>query len=343
MKKNVITYRLAFVAVVTLLAATLMAAPKRSASGVSVTASVDSAMMEMGSRTLLHVKVDMPESEYKGSVPVGFPEIPSDEQYAEWQGVDVLSVDSTSEVVNGRHIDSYEILLQPFDPGTVTLEPLAVVTRDGADTAYSNVVTFKVVEVPLDSLQTINPIETVASPGTRWYDYIPNWLLWTLLAVAVVAGIVVTIVLAIKDRAVKEEEKRAPKIPPYDLAIRRLQTLRESKLPENGHEKEYYTELVDILRDYLQGRFGINAMEMTSTQIVKALRHNAETRMTADMMKSVLSIADFVKFAKVRPLPDDNVRAFNRAHEFVEQTKPAPEPEETQEEPKTSEPSNKKS
>ena len=92
-------------------------------------------------------------------------------------------------------------------------------------------------------------------------------------------------------------------------------------------KKEYYTELVDILRQYLQGRFGINAMEMTSSQIVRALRSNPETRMTADEMRGVLSVADFVKFAKVRPLPDDNVKAFNRATNFVDSTKPAPEPE----------------
>ena len=68
-------------------------------------------------------------------------------------------------------------------------------------------------------------------------------------------------------------------------------------------------------------------MEMTSPQIVRALRSNAETRMNAEEMKPVLEIADFVKFAKVRPLPDDNTRAFRRAVDFVENTKPAPVPE----------------
>jgi hypothetical protein len=45
-------------------------------------------------------------------------------------------------------------------------------------------------------------------------------------------------------------------------------------------------------------------------------------------MQKVVEIADFVKFAKVRPLPDDNVRAWQNALQFVEETKPAPEPEE---------------
>ncbi|MDE6812556.1 MAG: hypothetical protein K2J28_01800, partial [Duncaniella sp.] len=82
-----------------------------------------------------------------------------------------------------------------------------------------------------------------------------------------------------------------------------------------------------ILRVYLQGRFGINAMEMTSTQIRQILDSNEETRLSKENMERVLETADFVKFAKVRPLPDDNVRSFNSAMQFVEDTKPKPEPE----------------
>lgn len=66
-------------------------------------------------------------------------------------------------------------------------------------------------------------------------------------------------------------------------------------------------------------------MEMTSTQILHALEHNETTRMPRRHMQQLLEIADFVKFAKVRPLPDDNVKAFNNALQFVEDTKPVSE------------------
>lgn len=68
-------------------------------------------------------------------------------------------------------------------------------------------------------------------------------------------------------------------------------------------------------------------MEMTSTEIMRSLRANEATRLSADRMRAVLEVADFVKFAKMRPLPDDNVKAYNSAVAFVEDTKPAPEPE----------------
>ena len=64
-------------------------------------------------------------------------------------------------------------------------------------------------------------------------------------------------------------------------------------------------------------------MEMTSTQILDRIKSNSEAKPSAPIMQQILEMADFVKFAKVRPLPDDNVKAFNNAVKFVEDTKPA--------------------
>lgn len=305
------------------LAASLAAS---AASGITVTAALDSSVVVMGDRNRLHVSVNMPAANASTAQLVDFPVLTPGQDYMEFNGVDVVASDSTSVTeAEVRKID-FDFTIQAFDPGTLTLPPFAVVAAPGADTVFSNVVTLKVLSVEVDSLQTINPMASVAAPLSRWYDYIPDWVWWTLAVLALAAaGIYLYILLRKREQTI--EERRTPVVPPYELAISRLNTLRSRNLPESGHEKEYYTELVDILRQYLHGRFGINAMEMTSTQIVKALRSNPDTRLTADMMRSVLSIADFVKFAKVRPLPDDNNKAFARAQDFVEQTRPAPEPE----------------
>ena len=85
-------------------------------------------------------------------------------------------------------------------------------------------------------------------------------------------------------------------------------------------EKEYFTELTDILRDYLQARFGINAMEMTSRQIMQTLADQSDVREKRAYVRKILDVADFVKFAKVRPLPADNVEAFDNAMNFIKET-----------------------
>ena len=101
-----------------------------------------------------------------------------------------------------------------------------------------------------------------------------------------------------------------------------LSQLRDEKLWQEGREKEYYTHLTDILREYLFGRFGIQAMEMTSSQILSILRSNQETKVLNKQMKEILEMADFVKFAKVKPTPDDNEAAMRNAVAFVEETRP---------------------
>ena len=101
-----------------------------------------------------------------------------------------------------------------------------------------------------------------------------------------------------------------------------LHELKDSKLWQQGQEKAYYTTLTEILRVYIDQRFHINAMEMTSTQIVETLRRNEETKAVNQQLRDILEMADFVKFAKLRPLPDDNVQVMRYAENFVEETKP---------------------
>ena len=81
------------------------------------------------------------------------------------------------------------------------------------------------------------------------------------------------------------------------------------------------------MRQYLLGRFGINALEMTSGQIRKAVADSAGAKEGRKYVEDVLNMADVVKFAKFKPLPDENVSAFENVLKFLELTKPVPEEE----------------
>lgn len=241
-------------------------------------------------------------------------------------GVEISTVKAdTTQMVNGRLNIDYTIGIQAFNPGTVPIAPIAYI-EDG-DTSYSDPMVLKVMEVDLDTLTTINPMAGSESIESRWYDWIPDWWVWVALGLAVIIlGGAFFFFFLRKDR--KVVIRRVKKvIPPYELAMDRLNALQAKNLIAKGSEREYYTELTDILRQYLSGRFGINALEMTSTEIMHKLRENNETRPDSPLVQEVLSVADFVKFAKVRPLPDDNVKAFASAKRFIENTKPQPVPE----------------
>lgn len=120
--------------------------------------------------------------------------------------------------------------------------------------------------------------------------------------------------------------KPGPQIPPHVVAIKALEALKHKKLWQNGKYKQYYTALTDILRVYIAGRWGVGALEMTTDEIITALR---EVELTLDSRSNLVSImrtADMVKFAKAEPDAEQNEDNFNMAYYFVENTKPQTDP-----------------
>lgn len=216
-----------------------------------------------------------------------------------------------------------KIPVQAFDSGYYRLPELVYVA--GADTARSNKVSLKVyppakitAETPIDDYAGISDPE-----NSSIFDSIPDWLYnwwWLLLVIIALGGAIWYLWRKYKKDGHILPKKLQPT--PYEIAVSALKSLKEKKLWEQGMEKDYYTDLTDILRAYLAGRFGINAKEMTSRQILGALSRNAETKDKRSYFRQILDMADFVKFAKVRPLPADNIASMDNAMKFVEETKP---------------------
>lgn len=303
----------------------LIASITVSAQNPTVKLSLDSAFLLMGRTTPLHLELVTPAN------PEGRLLIPKDSMCDKVEILKMLEADTT-QLGNDRIEIKQDIVLQSFDSGVYRLNPIMYVI--GNDTFRSNRLVLKVFPADVDSLETIHDYADVADIDRSFIDYLPDFIvdygLW-ILAVIIVLGAGGYAFYLLKRK--KNPFAAAPEkpVPPYVKAIGELNRLRGEKLCENGHEKEFYTRLTDILRVYLNGRFGINAMEMTSTQIRHMLNSNAEAKLSKQNMERVLETADFVKFAKVRPLPDDNICAFNSAMQFVEDTRPKPEPEEPSE------------
>lgn len=115
--------------------------------------------------------------------------------------------------------------------------------------------------------------------------------------------------------------KPGPKIPPHVVAIKALVELKNRKLWQNGKYKHYYTALTDILRVYIGGRWGIGAMEMTTDEIIAALRDVELPLESRSNLVSIMRTADMVKFAKAEPAAEDNEDNYTKAYYFVENTK----------------------
>lgn len=112
-----------------------------------------------------------------------------------------------------------------------------------------------------------------------------------------------------------------PKIPPHVVANKALVELGHRKLWQKGKFKAYYTALTSILRTYISSRWDVGALEMTTDEIIMALRDVDMPSASRTDLIMILRTADMVKFAKAEPEAEDNEENLSRALYFVENTK----------------------
>ena len=297
---------------------------------ISITSKVDSTTLLMGKQMVLHLEV-VKDTKQKGRL-VNDPQLNATGSNLV-EGIEYIGLvrnDSTLLSENRIQINK-DYLIQSFDSGLYTIPPFLYAL--GVDTFESSPLTIKVVPLLIDSVyEKINDYSPIEEVELKWYDEIlnkaqENWPL-IIFIVALLIGLILIIWLYRKRRI--SENVKEKRIPPYDLAIIKLTELNSLKLCEKGREKESYTKITEILREYLANRFEINALEMTTAQIIDAVSNNKEASISKKYIEVVLEMADFVKFAKVRPLPEDNSRTFQAALQYVYDTKPAPKDENTE-------------
>lgn len=290
---------------------------------------IDSAAILIGEQTKLHLTLTTDKDKQVQVL------IPADTLM---RGVEVLerSKPDTTWIENDRMLVKQDVLITSFDSSLYLLPPVLAI--DGRDTILSNQVALKVSTVPVnvDKPEEFADIKDVWKPPFVWSDYYP-WIIG-ILAVLLLMALAYYIVKRIRERKslIPFAQPEKPKLPPYEQAIKELDEIKQSKLWQQGKEKEYFTSITDTLRRYLVDRFGINALEKTSAEILDSVKGIDEIVPAFEKLEQVLKLADFVKFAKFRPLPDENDLSLVNAYFFVNQTKPVeiPNPEEAKDEGK---------
>lgn len=161
------------------------------------------------------------------------------------------------------------------------------------------------------------PIKDIIVEGASWEDY-KIWLY--ILGLVFLAPLLIKLLWGRK----KEEEVVVEEIifiPAHKKALTALQSLKSKELWQTGNIKEYQSELTDIVRRYLGDRFDVNALEMTTDEINRALRNKDFDPKHSSTLQRILTIADLVKFAKATPPVEINAEFMDEAMAFVESTK----------------------
>lgn len=275
--------------------------------------SIDSAAILIGEQTVLHLTVTTDNGK-NVIVP-----IPNDTLMT---GVEVLNIAKadTTVIDNNRLLIKQDILVTSFDSSLYLLPPFKVI--DQTDTIYSNQVALKVSTIPvnIDKPDEFNDIKDTWDPPFVLADY--YLLIYGVLFACFLICLIGYILKRLRNRqSIIPFKKQEPKLPPFEMAMKELDEIKQQKLWQQGRNKEYYTLLTDTLRKYMVNRFGINAMEMTSGEILELIRLESEANSSYNSLKQILELADFVKFAKLHPLPDENELSLMNAYLFVNQTK----------------------
>lgn len=224
---------------------------------------------------------------------------------------------------NNNVVKRYRYRLEPFLSGTYPIPAFTFEFYDVnnlEDRKYE--LTTEPIEIEIASLLgeqraelKIADIEGVVEmPAKTSY-----WWLWILSIIVIVSAAVVTLFYFRRKRT--KEIIRIFK-PAHEIAYSRLRALVERKLVEAGKIKEFYEQISDILRHYIEHRFEMHAPERTTEEFLAELpATNVLSQADQERLAEFMKHCDLVKFAKYSPTTEQIQKTFDLVKDFIETTK----------------------
>jgi len=234
-------------------------------------------------------------------------------------------IDTVSEPTIQTFTQAYTI--SAFDSGQFHAGPIMIPYTNStgkADTLYSNSVLIDVNTLPVDTMRPFKPIKGPLAVPYTWQEFI----LYIIAAWLAIFLIVIGVLLYKRYAKKKLQETNArpvPKDPAHIWARKELKKLEDEKLWQKDQVKLYYSRLTDILRLYLEYRFNWLALESTTEEIEAAIDNYNMKEKGKENLLQILRAADLVKFAKLLPAPDANIKAMESAYKFIDFTEPKEE------------------
>lgn len=292
---------------------------------ILVSAAIDSTTLKLGDQTAMHLEATMAIDD-RVTMPV----------YGEYliPGIEIVSrsgVDSTT-LPDGRLRLRQDLVLTSFEDSLFSIAPIAFVA--GNDTLYSDPLMLNVVQpFVLDTTYAITDIKPIEKAPV-WLWGILRWVVLALFLCAL-GGLVLYIVRRLNDHKSLQTffVPKVPERPAEEVALEKLDNIRSEKIWQSGREKDYHTQLTDVVREYIARRFGVQSVEQTSDETLRAIKPLLNDRRELYQgLNDMLRLADLVKFAKWKATPDENEKSLQTAYRFVQDTTPVNQPAEKEEE-----------
>ena len=203
-----------------------------------------------------------------------------------------------------------KIIITSWDSGSYYIPPIKF-----SATSKSNALVINVLLIDVDANSELNDIKGPLDDNVGW-NYIWTWL--------VIALIILLSIFAYKKYFTKKKktlvDKKKILSPAHVVALNALKKLENKKLIDKKDIKEYYSSISEIIRRYIENRFNLPALELTTYEILVFIKDNIKKE-ESKSLKNILEISDLVKFAKKIPDQNENIKTIDLATDFVKKTK----------------------
>jgi len=282
--------------------------------GKQVTTTIDPEAILIGEHAIITFSLEVPET-----ADVEFPmfndTISANIEILNYGATEIHPSQSPGNVRVERRltVTSWQEGFHPIVPFNFT-----ITENNDTLTVESQPVLLEVQGVVLDEAAQLKDIKGILRIPVALSEVLP----WILLAaiLAVILFLLYRYFRNRKNRPVEESIVEKPQIPAHIAALNSLENLKARKLWQQGFVKEYYVELTDIIRHYLESRYGIGAIEMTTDEIISATNGRIANYESYNNLKYILQLADLVKFAKHIPGSVENEMCIDMSFGLVRST-----------------------
>ena len=295
----------------------LIISEQTGAQRLRATASLDSTNILIGDQVKLTLEI-----EYPYNIKVKFPQVPDTIQnLIEVLGRSLVDTLKTEDEALQKLTQTFTIT--SFDSGSYQIPPFwfTFEMSELSDSIPSNSVSLHVFTMEIDTTMGPTDIKMPYGAPVTLKEVIP-YILGIILIVAILFLVLYSIKRKKNNQPIFTRTQK-PKEPAHIIALRELERIKNEKLWQKDKTKQYYSEVTETLRNYIEDRFQIPAMEQTTDEIIQSFRYQKDllNEKSFSNLSQILSLADLVKFAKYKPLPDDDNLTLINSFFFVNDTK----------------------
>ncbi len=288
------------------------------AQSVTVEAKIDSLQLLIGEQTQIHLTVECDPGK-KVNMPIVKDTLGN--------GVEVVEKSPVAQKIldNGRVAYTQTLTVTAFDANNYYI-PAFAAKVDGKS-YQSKELALKVSTVKVDTKhpEKFYGPKDVMNPPFAWADW--ALVFWLSIVFLPLAGLIIYLIVRYKDqKPIIRQIFMKPKLPAHQEAMKEIDAIKQEGARLQEDPKAYYTKLTDVLRNYIRERYGFNAREMTSREIIdKLLSMKDEKGMNE--LRGLFQTADLVKFARYNTLINENDQNLVSAIDFINQTKEEIDPD----------------